>query len=305
MYIRRLILIVQAASLATSSAVPIQNLALAEYQNKALDTRAPAWIQSQWVKGPIALAAGAAVQGRQVWDDMISSCGEWNGDKKVASRVDCVYDAVLAIVRLGISSYGVYTGAQSAANAFIGVAKRDNSTTLAATLITMGPDALTIIDDITPTIDQLQLLHIAHGVEVLDNSVTLGYGHPDAGVQLQHVTNGTHGFVQSVNTTTPSGAEKRDTYSWNNYVAGLKFSYSSTCANNNYYDNSPEGQSLRWALYNFAYWTANTVTADKYIVEFSNPSNNDANYLLGTIIAESGGYGNNYEGFPYQTEYGC
>lgn len=272
-----------------------------------LQERQATWIQSRWVKGPVALAAGTAVQGKQVWKDLINSCREFSGSSEVDAGVDCVYDAMLLAVRIGLSTQGVYTGAQSIANAFTGITKRDNSTdSLADTLIAMGPEAVQALQPLAPKIDSLSLVHIGVGSEEVEDSIALGFGTTDAGVQVRHVTNGTHGFAQvSSQATDSSDLNKRETYSFAQSVAGLKFSYSKRCSDNDYYDNGDEGQSMRYVLYNFAYWSANTQTADKYIMEFYNPGNLNRLYAVGTMIGESNGFGNNYEGFPYETDRGC
>jgi hypothetical protein len=272
-----------------------------------LQERQATWIQSRWVKGPVALAAGTAVQGRDVWKDLINSCREFSGANEDNAGVDCVYDAMLLAVRIALSTQGVYTGAQSVANAFGGVTKRDNSTeSLASTLISMGPEAIEALQPLAPKINSLSLVHIGEGSEDVQDSIALGFGTPDFGVQVRHVTSGTHGFAQvGSQATVSSDLNKRETYSFAQSVAGLKFSYNKRCSDNNYYDNGDEGQSMRYVLYNFAYWSANTQTADKYIMEFYNPGNLNRLYAVGTMIAESNGFGNNYEGFPYETDRGC
>ncbi|KAI7542236.1 hypothetical protein KC331_g8098 [Hortaea werneckii] len=169
----------------------------------------------------------------------------------------------------------------------------------------MGQKAVAELEAVSPIVDQFSLLQIDDGTQDVPESISLWYGHKETGAHLRHVTNGTHGFVQSLGASGSARAKKRVTFSWGNQVFGLKFSYHSPCANNNFYINSAEGQALRYAMYNWAYWTAYTVTADKYIMEFSNPANHDATYAVGTMIAEGSGYGNNYEGWPYEAQYGC
>ncbi|TKX20777.1 hypothetical protein C1H76_7165 [Elsinoe australis] len=210
-------------------------------------------------------------------------------------------------VRVGLTTRGIYTGAQSIANEFAGITKRDNSTdALASTLIAMGPTAINALQPLIPKIDNVTLLHIGHGSPDVLDSIALNVGHLKTGVQVRHVTNGTHGFAQvHTNSTGSFDHSKRETYSFSQSVAGLKFSYSKGCGNNDYYDNGDEGQGMRNVLYNFAYWSAYTQTADKYIMEFYNPGNLNRLYAVGTMIAEASGFGNNYEGFPYETDRGC
>jgi hypothetical protein len=272
-----------------------------------LQERQATWIQSRWVKGPVALAAGVAVQGKQVWKDLLNTCQEFSGTHEINAGVDCVSDAMVLAVRVGLSTQGVYTGAQSVRNAFGGVTKRDNSTgSLADTLISMGPEAIKALQPLAPKINDLSLVHIGEGSEDVEDSIALGFGTPDAGVKVRHVTNGTHGFAQVLSQSIDSSdLDKRESYSFTQRVAGLKFSYSKRCSDNDYYDNGDEGLSMRYVLYNFAYWSANTQTADKYIMEFYNPGNLNRLYAVGTMIGESNGFGNNYEGFPYETDRGC
>jgi hypothetical protein len=244
---------------------------------------------------------------QQVWKDLINSCREFFGSGQVDAGVDCLYDATLLAVRIGLSTQGVYTGAQNIANAFTGITKRDNCTdSLADTLISMGPEAVQALQALTPKIDSLSLVHIGQGSEEVADSIALGFGTTDAGVQVRHVTNGTHGFAQVRSQSTDSSdLNERETCSFAQSVAVLKFSYSKRCSDNDYYDNGDEAQSMRYVLYNFACWSANTQTADKYIMEFYISGNLNRLYAVGTMNGESNGSGNNYEGFPYETDRGC
>ena len=72
----------------------------------------------------------------------------------------------------------------------------------------------------------------------VDDSITLGLGTPDSGVQVRHVTNGTHGFAQVRSQAIDSSdLNKRETYDFAQIVAGLKFSYSKRCSDDDYYSN--------------------------------------------------------------------
>ncbi|KAF2723580.1 hypothetical protein K431DRAFT_301489 [Polychaeton citri CBS 116435] len=294
-----------AVAIPTTNYVPLTP----SHHTADIQQRQATWIQSRWVQGPVALAAGVAVQGKQTWKDMINTCQEFSNSHEVESGVDCVFDAMLLAVRVGISTQGVYSGAQGVANAFTGQTKRDGNSTdsLASTLIAMSSEAIDALQPLVPNIEGLSLVNISYGSPDLDNSIALDFGVPDVGVQVRHVTNGTHGFAQasSNNTEASSDLSKRDTYSFAADVAGLKFSYSKPCSDNNYYDSGDEGQGMRSVLYNFAYWSAYTQTADKYILEFYNPGNANRLYAVGTMIAETSGFANNYEGFPYETDRGC
>lgn len=140
-------------------------------------------------------------------------------------------------VRLGLSTRGVHTGAQSVHNAFGGVTKRDNSTgRMGDTLISMDPEAIKVLQPLAPKINDLSLVHIGKGSQNVEDSIALGFGTPDAGVKVRHVTNGTHGFAQVLSQSIDSSdLDKRESYSLTQRVAGLKFSYSKRCSDNDYY----------------------------------------------------------------------
>lgn len=69
------LLFTQALAVVPVLAAPATDVSLvSSHYNTDLQERQATWIQSRWVSGPAALAAGAAVQGKQVWKDLINSC---------------------------------------------------------------------------------------------------------------------------------------------------------------------------------------------------------------------------------------
>lgn len=126
------------------------------------------WAQSTWAKIALGMFAGAVIHGRHVWTEMTKSCQEYTNSKDVASGVACVYDWMDALGRIAVTGYGAYTGAVNIANAFIGQPKHDNNGLgLAATLFDIGPEALTVLNDLSPLILDLALLGVSAGMTEL------------------------------------------------------------------------------------------------------------------------------------------
>jgi hypothetical protein len=171
----------------------------------------------------------------------------------------------------------------------------------------VGPAAIDELQRRTSRANNASLVHIGYGSPEIHGFIALGYKTTDDRTQLRRVTNGAHDFAQ-VRFSPPgsSNLSKRD-FSFDQFVAGLKFSYQNTCRLQN--DLNPLSldamQGMRVALYNFAYWTVYTQPGDSYAMQFYGAGVSGTLSATGAIIAEQSSFGDDYEPFPYDVHRAC
>ncbi|KEQ88193.1 hypothetical protein M438DRAFT_341843 [Aureobasidium pullulans EXF-150] len=255
----------------------------------------PTWNQGGWYQATVGLLAGAVVVGQTVWHSAITNCLEYTWNWQVVStNLDCIYSVLHILFRAGLNSLNTYQESARVMNEYFGQAKRgENGTSLSHNEVLAS---LSEINGYNVTGYSLSSEHI-------ENAITL-YADYTSAIST-HTFNETHGHMivaRSSNQTSPS---KRDHFSFPTNVAGIKLSYNKPCANNNLYFDSVEGQDFYRVMWDLANWMYTTSYSDKYAFEMYNPANHNANYLYGTIIAEAGGFGDGYEGFPYDLATGC
>ncbi|GAB7352069.1 hypothetical protein MBLNU459_g2575t1 [Dothideomycetes sp. NU459] len=248
----------------------------------------PSWFAQGWFQNSVALLCGLAVTSEDVWDAVGTSCNDFSDNVTVATGVKCIYKSLRLLAAGALAGPAAYASAVSVWNSYAGQTRRD--------------DPLAALQNITSHLD-IKIVSVASSNVTFDNGFHFDFESRNSTGTL--VTNETHGWVSNAAALTKRDTGGGDTFSFSDQVAGIKMSFIKPCANNNFYENSPEGGQMDDVWLNFAYWSAYTKSADKYMFELYNPANNNANYLLGTIIAEQSGFGSNYEGFPYDSAANC
>ncbi|KAK1144158.1 hypothetical protein N8T08_005820 [Aspergillus melleus] len=114
-----------------------------------------------------------------------------------------------------------------------------------------------------------------------------------------HANNVTHGVVGKYRLPEQTDLTKRTTYTWNfGNMAGLKYSYKNVFGDyKSQYDQSWM-HGLYELSYNFMSWAYNSHRANSYAIILYDRANGDAPFVSGYLVAETSGFGHNYEGSP-------
>ncbi|KAE8370270.1 hypothetical protein BDV27DRAFT_152425 [Aspergillus caelatus] len=119
-----------------------------------------------------------------------------------------------------------------------------------------------------------------------------------------HANNVTHGVVGKYRLSEQDGTTKRTTYTWDfGNMAGVKYSYDNVCGNYKSQYDQAWMHGLYELSYNFMSWAYNSEPADSYADILYDEADADSPFVRGYMIAETSGFGTNYEEKPQPSGY--